>query len=61
MVVVVELDGVTGGVTGEGVVVVVVEFVVVVVGGVQPAKATIEREQIPRAMSFECFIKIKKK
>lgn len=56
VVVVVELDGATGDVTGDGVVV-VVEFVVVVLGGVQPAKATIAREQTTRAMSFECFIK----
>lgn len=55
VVVVVKLDGATGGVRGE--VVVVVEFVVVVLGGVQPAKATIAREQTTRAMSFECFIK----
>lgn len=54
VVVVVELDGATNGVAG---VVVVVEFVVVVLGGVQPAKATIAREQTTRAMSFECFIK----
>jgi len=58
VVVVPEGVGVTG-VVPVGAVVVVVELVVVVVGGVQPAKAMIPRVQIPRAMSFECFMKSK--
>jgi hypothetical protein len=41
------------------VVVVVVDCVVVGVGCVQPAKATIPRVQIPRATSFEYFMKQK--
>jgi hypothetical protein len=55
--IVVELDGAAGGVTGDGEVVVVVFVVVVLGGSAQPAKAIIPKEQIPRAMSFECFIK----
>lgn len=46
------------GIVDDGVVVVVVVKFVVVVGGggVHPTKAIRATEQIPRTMSFECFI-----
>lgn len=48
------------GTTSDGVLVTVVDLVVVVFCGVQPANAIIATEQIPRAISFECFIIIRR-